>query len=79
VETVLARASGRWPRIRDAPDAYLRRMLACTYLSWWRRRWRGEVPLAAVPDGPAGPVPPDAPDGGDVRVALAGALARLPR
>ena len=49
VQTVLARAYGRWPRIAaGAPDAYLRAMLATTFLSWWRRRWRGEVPTASV-------------------------------
>lgn len=51
LQTVLARAYSRWPRLRDdAPDAYLRAMLATTYLTWWRRRWRGEVPTAALPD-----------------------------
>ncbi len=51
VQTVLARAYGRWPRLRDkAPDAYLRTMLATTYLTWWRRRWRDEVPTDPMPD-----------------------------
>ena len=50
VQTVLARAYGRWPRLRDgAPDAYLRAMLATTYLSWWRRKWRDEVPVEEPP------------------------------
>ena len=41
LQTVLARVYGRWPRVRDGvPDAYLRAMLATTYLNWWRRRWR---------------------------------------
>ncbi|MEV0565112.1 SigE family RNA polymerase sigma factor [Dactylosporangium sp. NPDC050588] len=77
VQTVLARAYGRWPRIRDgAPGAYLRAMLASTYLSWWRRRWRGELPTERLPEPPAG-------GGGlervELRHLLAGALARLPR
>ncbi len=76
VQTVLVRAHGRWSRIReDAPDAYLRRMLATTYLSWWRRRWRGEVPFAALPDR----VADDVYDGSDLRAALAQVLAGLPR
>ncbi len=43
VQTVLARAYGRWPRIvAGQPDAYIRAMLATTFLTWWRRRWRRE-------------------------------------
>jgi RNA polymerase sigma-70 factor (sigma-E family) len=54
VQTVLARAYGRWSRLRTgSPDAYLRTMLATTYLSWWRRRSRHEVPTDPLPDGPA--------------------------
>jgi DNA-directed RNA polymerase specialized sigma24 family protein len=53
VPTVLARAYGRWPRLRDgALDAYLRAMLATTYLSWWRRL-RGEIPASTLPERPA--------------------------
>ena len=52
-QTVLARAYGRWPRIRSGvPDAYLRAMLATTFLTWWRRRWRAEIPSSSVPDSP---------------------------
>ncbi|BCJ74414.1 RNA polymerase sigma-E factor [Catellatospora sp. IY07-71] len=51
VQTVLARAYGRWARIRDdAPDAYLRAMLATTFLTWWRRKWRAEVPTETLPE-----------------------------
>jgi RNA polymerase sigma-70 factor (sigma-E family) len=75
VQTVLARAYGRWPRIRaDAPDAYLRRMLATTYLTWWRRRWRGELPTAEPPDTATGDQYAEA----ELRAALAGLLATLP-
>jgi RNA polymerase sigma-70 factor (sigma-E family) len=76
VQTVLARAYGRWPRVRDgAPDAYLRAMLATTYLSWWRRRWRGEIPSSALPEG-VGANPHDA---AELRHVVSEALARLPR
>jgi RNA polymerase sigma-70 factor (sigma-E family) len=75
LQTVLARAYRRWPRIAGgAPDAYLRSMLATTYLSWWRRRWRGEVPSADVPEASA----PDEYDGVEMRATLGRALARLP-
>jgi RNA polymerase sigma-70 factor (sigma-E family) len=51
VQTVLTRAYGRWPRLRDqAPDAYLRTMLATTYLTWWRRKARNEVPTDPLPE-----------------------------
>ncbi|WP_238010109.1 SigE family RNA polymerase sigma factor [Dactylosporangium sp. AC04546] len=77
VQTVLARAYGRWARIRDgSPDAYLRAMLATTYLSWWRRRWRGELPTERLPEPPAAPDPQGQVD---LRHVVAEALARLPR
>ena len=77
VQAVLARGYSRWPRIRDgAPDAYFRAMLATTYLSWWRRRWRGELPTEHLPEQPAGG---GELDGVELRHLLAGALSRLPR
>ncbi len=52
---MLARACGRWPSIRrESPDAYLRAMLATTFLTWWRRRWRAELPTAQLPERAAG-------------------------
>ena len=76
VQTALARAWPRWERIRrrDDPEVYVRRVMANTWLTWSRRRWRGEKASPAVPDAPAA---------GDVaaqvamRVALQGALAAL--
>jgi RNA polymerase sigma-70 factor (sigma-E family) len=49
LQTSLASAWRRWSRIDD-PDAYVRRVLFTTYLSWWRRRWRGEYPAASPPE-----------------------------
>lgn len=75
VQTVLARAYGRWHRLRgDAPDAYLRAMLATTYLSWWRRKWRGEIPVERLPDPPG----PDGQHEVELRHVVREALARLP-
>ena len=75
VQTVLARAYGRWRRIVvGSRDAYLRAMLATTYLTWWRRRWRGELPVAQLPEFPDHRTPDI-----ELRHSLAGALARLPR
>jgi RNA polymerase sigma-70 factor (sigma-E family) len=76
VQTVLARAYGRWPRLRDgAPDAYLRTMLATTYLTWWRRKARNEVPTDPLPDGPGR----DAHGQVEMQEAMRRALAVLPR
>jgi len=52
VQTALARTCLAWGRIRqrEAVDAYCRRVLVTTYATWWRRRWRGEVPTAEPPE-----------------------------
>lgn len=76
LQTALARLWPRWRRVADGgnPEAYLRRMLYTTYLSWWRRRWRDEIATADLPDLP------DARDvGSEVtgREAVRAALAAL--
>jgi RNA polymerase sigma-70 factor (sigma-E family) len=51
LQTALAAAWLRWPRLAGGnPDAYVRRVLFSTYLSWRRRRWRFETPSPAPPD-----------------------------
>ena len=74
LQTALAKSYLRWDRI-DEPEGYVRRVLANTYASWWRRRWRGEVPHDVLPETSAedrwGEV--------DARDALREALDRLPR
>jgi RNA polymerase sigma-70 factor (sigma-E family) len=53
VQSALVKAMGRWKRIDD-PDAYLRRVMINHRTSVWRR-WRSrEVPIAVLPDRPAG-------------------------
>ena len=56
VQTVLARAHRRWDRIGslDQPDAYLSKMVVNEFLSWRRLRKNQELPLAELPDTPAG-------------------------
>jgi DNA-directed RNA polymerase specialized sigma24 family protein len=51
VQTALARTFLAWGRIRrrEAVDAYCRRVLVTTYATWWRRKWRGEVPAERLP------------------------------
>jgi RNA polymerase sigma-70 factor (sigma-E family) len=76
LQTVLARAYGRWPRLRSgSPDAYLRAMLATTYLTWRRRRWRGELPAPA----PAEPPGTDPHARVDLQESVRRALSVLPR
>jgi RNA polymerase sigma-70 factor (sigma-E family) len=55
VQTALARTWPRWDRIqrRDSPDVYVRQVILNTWLTWRRRKWRGEEAFATVPDGPA--------------------------
>jgi RNA polymerase sigma-70 factor (sigma-E family) len=52
LQTALARSWQRWDRIAKGgnPEGYVRRVLYTTYMSWWRRQWRGELPSAAPPD-----------------------------
>jgi DNA-directed RNA polymerase specialized sigma24 family protein len=42
----------RWRSIRrrDAPEAYVRRVMMTTFLGWRRRRWIGEVALGWLPE-----------------------------
>jgi RNA polymerase sigma-70 factor (sigma-E family) len=46
VQTALAKTYVAWPRVRakEAVEAYVRRTMVTTHVSWWRRRWRGETP-----------------------------------
>ena len=76
VQTSLARVYPRWNRIvGDDPEAYVRRVLVNTWSTWWRRRWRGEVPTETLPEHAA----TDAYATSDRRDALRAALARLPK
>lgn len=77
VQTALARTYLSWGRIRDreAVDAYTRRVMVTTYATWWRRKWRGEVPADQVPDVPDRDPYPLV----DSAMALRAGLARLPR
>ncbi|HET6818133.1 MAG TPA: SigE family RNA polymerase sigma factor [Mycobacteriales bacterium] len=76
LQTALARAYPRWDRIvGDDPEGYLRRILVNTWSSWWRRKWRGEVPTDEMRDAPTN----DEYVAADRRDAVRMALARLPR
>jgi RNA polymerase sigma-70 factor (ECF subfamily) len=52
VQTALLKTYLAWPRLRDtrAVEAYVRRTMVTTSISWSRRRWRGELSTAALPE-----------------------------
>ena len=52
VQAALAKTWSRWTRVvrQDAPEAYVRRVMVSTFLTWNRRRWRAELPVAELPD-----------------------------
>jgi RNA polymerase sigma-70 factor (sigma-E family) len=75
LQTALAKAYPRWSRVlRDDPEAYVRKIMVNTWSSWWRRRWRGELPTRQLPEVAA----PDSYADVDSRHALRAALAQLP-
>ena len=75
VQTALLKTWRHWPRITVSPDAYVRQTMVHTYTTWWRRKWRGEVPTEVLPVEHAA----SASDAVDLRTDLRAALARLPR
>jgi RNA polymerase sigma-70 factor (sigma-E family) len=90
LQTALAATWRRWRQVTAGgagqhdtaggnPEAYVRRAIVTAYLSWWRRRWRGELPTADPGEvAPAGlAATPDL--AGDVaaRDAVRRALAQL--
>jgi RNA polymerase sigma-70 factor (sigma-E family) len=75
LQTALAKSYLAWNRIRhDDPEGYVRKVLANTHASWWRRKWRGEAPTEQLPDRPGS----DAMGAVDDSLALAQALRALP-
>jgi RNA polymerase sigma-70 factor (sigma-E family) len=75
LQTALAKSWFAWDRVNDEPEAYVRAVIANTYASWWRRRWRGEVPTEQLPEGSSRDAMRDV----DERDELWAALGRLPR
>ena len=75
LQTALAKCWFAWGRIEGPPEPYVRRVLATTYATWWRRKWRAERPTGELPDrgDPAGTAPVEDRD------ALWRALGALPR
>jgi RNA polymerase sigma-70 factor (sigma-E family) len=78
VQASLLKLYRAWSRIDTSgePDAYLRRIIVNTRRSWWRARWRQEMPVPEVPEEAAGE---DAAERHAVGALVRQALARLPR
>ncbi len=77
VQTALIRTYGAWGRIRrrEAVDAYTRRVMVTTYVNWWHRKWRGELPTGELPEQPVADAFSRVEDG----LSLRDALGRLPK
>jgi len=75
VQTSLVKTYLALPRIRDLGviEGYVRRVMINTSTSWWRRRWRGEVPTGELPEPQVNPF-----DGHAEREELWRQVLRLP-
>jgi RNA polymerase sigma-70 factor (sigma-E family) len=74
VQTTYAKVWPQWSRIGDDPEAYVRRTMINTYTSWWRRKWRGEMPTEEFPEAGRSGEQSRIED----RAGLMAALGRLP-
>ena len=74
LQTALMKAWFAWSRLDDAPEAYVRKIIATTFISWRRRLWTREVSHGDLPDTAI----PDATAAIDERSRLWPALGRLP-
>ncbi|RZS89501.1 RNA polymerase sigma-70 factor (sigma-E family) [Motilibacter rhizosphaerae] len=76
LQTALAKVWTRWDSLGADPEPYVRRVMYTTFVSWWRRKWRDEVPSDVVPEVP---VAGDAADAATTREVVREALRQLPR
>jgi len=77
VQIALAKAWQSWSRIDGNHEAYVRAIMVNEFASGWRRRWRGELPTADLPELPRGNDDGDG-DAVSTRQQLMAALATLP-
>ncbi|HEU5156058.1 MAG TPA: SigE family RNA polymerase sigma factor [Streptosporangiaceae bacterium] len=79
LQEAMVKAWFAWWRVSGDPEAYVRKIIVTTYITWWRRRrWKAEVPAEQVEVGPPDEVSPDAMRSCDERDAMWRALGRLP-
>jgi RNA polymerase sigma-70 factor (sigma-E family) len=75
-QAALVKAWLAWPRLDGDPEAYVRKIIVTTYVSWGRRRWRrSEAPTDQLPERPGRDSEMDQVDDRD---AVWRALGRLP-
>ena len=75
-QAALVKAWLAWPRVDGDPEAYVRKIIITTHVSWWRRRRRrGEVTMGQPPERPGAASQMDTVDDRD---AVWRALGRLP-
>ncbi len=75
LQEAMAKAWFAWGRVSGDPEAYVRKIIITTYITWWRRRrWKAEVPTGEIPDE----VSADEMRWSDERDAVWRALGRLP-
>ena len=83
VQTALGKTWPRWSRIavsgEGTYDAYVRKVMMNTYISWWHRKWTKEYPTDAVPEPAVAERTTDAGDEVARRRDVAAALSALPR
>jgi RNA polymerase sigma-70 factor (sigma-E family) len=75
-QAALVKAWLAWPRLDDDPEAYVRKIIVPTHVSWWRRRWRHRELTTGHP--PERPNAANEAAAVDERDALWRALGRLP-
>jgi RNA polymerase sigma-70 factor (sigma-E family) len=78
LQTALMKAWSAWSRVNDEPEPYVRRIIVNAYTSSWRRRWRGELAHAVVPEPSTLPGQVDEVDEVGERDVVWQALGRLP-
>jgi RNA polymerase sigma-70 factor (sigma-E family) len=74
-QAALVKAWLAWSRLDDDPEAYVRKIIVTTHVSWWRRRWRHRELTTGQP--PERPQAASATDAVDERDAVWRALGRL--
>jgi RNA polymerase sigma-70 factor (sigma-E family) len=74
LQTALTKAWFAWKRIEE-PEAYVRRILVTTSVSWWRRRWTRETPTDRPQEAPLAMGADEPANAQDVWVAI----GHLPR
>ena len=78
LQTALAKAYPRWKHIKDRPEPYVRRILVTSYATWWRRRWRHELPSGDFWAGEQMPAVDDFADAYATRALVLRLLGELP-